>query len=76
MLQSCISAILGAALLFAIPWTPPRTAWGDPDLQGTTPTTTSMRRRSSAPREFDGKRASDLTPAEHRGGSAAGASGG
>ena len=28
-------------------WTPPRTPWGDPDLQGTTPTSTSRARRSS-----------------------------
>ena len=64
MLQSCISAILAAALLFAAPWTPPRTPWGDPDLQGTYANNNEYATPLERPAEFDGRRASDLTPAE------------
>jgi hypothetical protein len=64
MLQSCISAILAAALLFAAPWTPPRTSWGDPDLQGTYANNNEYATPLERPAEFDGRRASDLTPAE------------
>jgi len=64
MLQSCISAILGAVLLLAAPWTPPRTTWGDPDLQGTYDNNNEYATPLERPAEFEGKRASDLTPAE------------
>jgi hypothetical protein len=64
MLQSCISAILGAALIAAVPWTPPRTSWGDPDLQGTYDNNNEYATPLERPAEFEGKRASDLTPAE------------
>jgi len=64
MLQSCITAILGAVLLFATPWTPPRTPWGDPDLQGTYANNNEYATPLERPAEFDGRRASDLTPAE------------
>jgi len=64
MLQSCITAILGAVLLFATPWTPPRTPWGDPDLQGTYANNNEYATPLERPAEFDGRRASDLTSAE------------
>ncbi|HKF67602.1 MAG TPA: hypothetical protein VKB36_13760 [Vicinamibacterales bacterium] len=64
MLQSCITAILGAVLLFATPWTPPPTPWGDPDLQGTYANNNEYATPLERPAEFDGRRASDLTPAE------------
>src|SRR2546426_11984416 len=64
MLQFCISAMFGAALLFATPWTPPRTAWGDPDLRGTYTNNNEYATPLERPAEFDGKRASDLTPAD------------
>ena len=64
MLQSCITAILGAVLLLATPWTPPRTPWGDPDLQGTYANNNEYATPLERPAEFDGRRASDLTPAE------------
>jgi hypothetical protein len=64
MLHSCITAILGAVLLFATPWTPPRTPWGDPDLQGTYANNNEYATPLERPAEFDGRRASDLTPPE------------
>jgi len=64
MLQSCITAILGAVLLLATPWTPPRTPWGDPDLQGTYANNNEYATPLERPAEFNGRRASDLTPAE------------
>ena len=65
MLQSCLSAILGAALLAAAPpWTPPRTSWGDPDLRGTYSNDNEYATPFERPAEFEGKRAADLTPAE------------
>jgi hypothetical protein len=57
-----------ALLLLAAPavkeWTPPRTAWGDPDLQGTYTNNNEYATPLERPGEFAGKRASDLTPAE------------
>jgi len=64
MLHSCITAMLVALLLLAPPWTPPRTAWGDPDLQGTYTNNNEYATPLERPAEFEGKRAGDLTPAE------------
>src|SRR5215510_1598958 len=64
MLQFCISAILGAALVLAAPWTPPRTAWGDPDLQGSYNNNNEYAMPLERPAEYAGKTARDLTPAE------------
>jgi hypothetical protein len=64
MLQCCISAILGAALIAAIPWTPPRTSWGDPDLQGTYDNNNEYATPLERPAAFEGRRATDLTSAE------------
>jgi hypothetical protein len=64
MLQACMSAILGAVLLLAAPWTPPRTPWGDPDLRGTYANNNEYATPLERPAEFEGRRASDLTPAE------------
>jgi hypothetical protein len=64
MLQSCLSAILSAALLAAVPWSPPRTSWGDPDLRGTYTNDNEYAMPLERPDEYAGRRASDLTPAE------------
>ena len=37
MIRSLICAVLSAALIYAQNYTPPKTAWGDPDLQGVWP---------------------------------------
>src|SRR5215467_2911797 len=60
ILPFCLSAMLTAAA----PWTPPRTPWGDPDLQGTYANNNEYATPLERPAEFAGKRASDLTPAE------------
>ena len=59
-----VSAILVAASLAAAQWTPPRTPWGDPDLQGNYTNNNEYATPLERPAEFEGKRASDLTPAE------------
>jgi len=64
ILPFCFSAILSAALLAAVPWTVPRTQWGDPDLRGTYSNDNEYAMPLERPNEFAGKRASDLTPAE------------
>src|SRR2546423_9487946 len=64
MLQSCLSAILAAALLGAVPWTVPRTSWGDPDLRGTYSNDNEYATPFERPAEFEGKRAADLTPGD------------
>src|SRR5260221_13080886 len=64
MLQSCVSAIVAAALLLAAPWTPPRTPWGDPDLRGTYTNDNEYAMPFERPAEFDGKTVKDLAPSE------------
>jgi hypothetical protein len=56
--------MLAAALLLAAPWTPPRTPWGDPDLQGTYANNNEYATPLERPAEFEGRRAGDLKPAE------------
>jgi hypothetical protein len=45
-------------------WTPPRTAWGDPDLSGSYTNTSESGTPFERPAEFDGKRLDEITPAE------------
>ena len=45
-------------------WTPPRTGWGDPDLQGSYNNTDESGTPFERPAEFAGKRLEDITPAE------------
>jgi hypothetical protein len=45
-------------------WTPPRTPWGDPDLQGTFANDNEYATPLERPEEFAGRRLSDLTSAE------------
>ena len=45
-------------------WTAPRTAWGDPDLQGSYNNTDESGTPFERPAEFEGKRAEDVTAAE------------
>lgn len=58
-----IVALLLAAPVVT-PWTPPRTTWGDPDLQGTYANNNEYAMPLERPEEFAGKRASDLTAAD------------
>ena len=45
-------------------WTPPRTAWGDPDLSGSYTNTSESGTPFERPAEFEGKRLDEITPAE------------
>jgi len=45
-------------------WTPPRTPWGDPDLQGTYSNSNESGIPMQRPPELAGKRLDDITPAE------------
>src|SRR4029453_11493892 len=45
-------------------YTPPRTPWGDPDLQGVFGNDNEYATPLERPAEFDGKTLSDITPAE------------
>jgi hypothetical protein len=45
-------------------WTPPRTPWGDPDLQGSYNNTDESGTPFERPAEFAGKRLEEITPAE------------
>jgi hypothetical protein len=45
-------------------WSPPRTPWGDPDLQGTYANNNEYAMPLERPAEFEGKRAADLTAAD------------
>ena len=42
-------------------YTPPRTAWGDPDLQGVYTNSNEYATPLERPKEFDGRRLEDLT---------------
>ena len=53
-----------AAAKSARAWTPPRTGWGDPDLQGSYSNTDESGTPFERPAEFAGKRLEDITPAE------------
>jgi len=59
-----VAALALIAATAATPWAPPRTPWGDPDLRGTYSNDNEYATPFERPAEFDGKRASDLTPAE------------
>ena len=45
-------------------WTPPRTPWGDPDLQGNFTATDEINTPLERPAEFEGRNINDITPAE------------
>jgi hypothetical protein len=45
-------------------WTPPRTPWGDPDLQGVYTNSNEYATPLERPAEFDGRRLAELTPQE------------
>ena len=46
------------------PWTPPRTAWGDPDLQGNYTNKYEHGTPFERPQEFEGRRIEDVSAAE------------
>src|SRR6516165_290313 len=46
------------------PYVPPRTSWGDPDLQGNYTNKYEQGTPFERPAEFDGKKLVDITPAE------------
>jgi hypothetical protein len=48
----------------ANPWTPPRTPWGDPDLQGNFTTRDEMNTPMERPDQWAGKRPEDITVQE------------
>ena len=48
----------------AEPWTPPRTPWGDPDLQGVFTNNDESLIPFERPAQFDGRRLDDITDAE------------
>jgi len=58
----CLAVTLAAAP--AKEWKPPRTLWGDPDLQGTYTNNNEYAMPLERPAEFAGRRATDLTAAE------------
>jgi hypothetical protein len=45
-------------------WTPPRTPWGDPDLQGNFTNKYETSTPFERPKEFEGRRLRDITPQE------------
>lgn len=45
-------------------YAPPRTPWGDPDLQGTYTNKYELNTPFERPKEFEGRRVDDVTPAE------------
>jgi hypothetical protein len=53
-----------AASKSAKAWSPPRTAWGDPDLSGSYTNTNESGTPFERPAEFDGKRLDEITPAD------------
>jgi hypothetical protein len=62
-----LALVSKAALLTsvaAVPFVPSRTLWGDPDLQGTYTNKYELGTPFERPREFEGRRIEDLTPAE------------
>jgi hypothetical protein len=63
-----VVALFAAAItLAAAPakeWTPPRTPWGDPDLQGSYNNNNEYATPLERPAQYAGKTARDLTPAE------------
>lgn len=64
---SVVAPFAVAVLLAAAPvkeWIPARTPWGDPDLQGVYTNNNEYATPLERPREFAGRRASDLTAAE------------
>ena len=48
----------------AKPWTPPRTPWGDPDLQGTFTNSTEYATPLERPARFAGRTLQEITDAE------------
>src|SRR4029079_7591906 len=65
---ACVTALLVAVPL-ALPgatqgWAPPRTAWGDPDLQGAYSNDNETGIPFERPAEFAGRTLSSITPPE------------
>jgi hypothetical protein len=59
-----LAALLMTANGFAQTLGVPRTPWGDPDLQGTFTNKDEVGTPLERPREFEGRRIDDITPAE------------
>jgi hypothetical protein len=59
-----VTALLMSASAFAQTHRVPRTPWGDPDLQGTFTNKDEVATPFERPREFEGRLAGDITPAE------------
>lgn len=58
------AAAIALAAAPAREWTPPRTPWGDPDLQGSYNNNNEYATPLERPAEYAGKTARDLTPAD------------
>jgi len=56
--------MVGSVILAAAPWSPPRTSWGDPDLQGTYANNNEYATPLERPAEFAGKLSTELTAAD------------
>ena len=56
--------MLAAALAAAAPYAPPRTPWGDPDLQGNYTNKYEANTPLERPDEFKGRRLEDISEAE------------
>jgi hypothetical protein len=59
-----VAALLMTASALAQTHQAPRTPWGDPDLQGTFTNKDEVGTPLERPREFEGRRIADITPAE------------
>ena len=74
MLASVAAATLAASPILTgqarvdrgttITWTPPRTTWGDPDIQGTFTNKDEFNTPLERPAEFAGRTLQDFSPAE------------
>src|SRR5829696_7865773 len=60
----CWVAPVPASAQSASSWTPPRTPWGDPDLQGNYSNKYEQGTPFERPAEFDGRRIEDITGPE------------
>jgi hypothetical protein len=61
---SALVVVAGVVSLGAKDWTPPRTPWGDPDLQGTFANDNEYATPLERPAEFAGRQLKDLTAEE------------
>src|ERR1041385_2737107 len=61
---ACLSVTLAAQTKTAAPYTPKKTAWGDPDIQGNYTNKYEQGTPFERPAEFEGRKLSDIKGAE------------